>query len=110
MFKNIVEKIRLVANIEFYAGLVLSVILGIIYFAGGFFLEGIIYILVGGFASYVASLLLLRFAMIIENTNNLKSSDTYKGLSDEELKNKFLSGELDGNTYLKLLEDKKNGK
>ena len=107
MFKNIVEKLKLVANIEFFAGIILSVILGIVLFSSRLFFEGIIYFLIGTFGSYVVSLLLFGFATIIENTNNLKSVDTYEGLSDEELKNKFLNGELDGNIYLKLLEEKK---
>ena len=109
MFEQSDKKIKTCATICFIGGIVVTFIFAIYCFAYNQALVGFLTLIEGGFVSYVGGLLLTGFANIIENTNNLKPgkiSAAYEKLTDEELKEKYLSGEINGDVYLNLIKNR----
>ena len=69
MFDNIGGKIKGLAKLICWAGIVVSAILGILIWANhGNFLTGLLYIVVGGLASWIGSFCTYGFGQLIEDT------------------------------------------
>lgn len=69
MFDNIVDKIKTVAQVFCWVGIILSVISGLISIFSGGDLIGIITIIVGVLSSWVSSIIVYGFGQLIEDTN-----------------------------------------
>lgn len=79
MFSNIGGKIKKLAMVITVAGIVLSVIAGIVQMSlsrggGGIFFSGILTMIMGSLAAWVSSFILYGFGQLVEDTGDIKRS------------------------------------
>ncbi len=101
MFNNVGSKIKTLAKVLCWVGIILSVVSGIIImvagnnipfnynygynsyrnsgFSGSTFVIGLIVIVVGSLCSWLSSLFTYGFGQLIENTDNIRENTRYKG-------------------------------
>lgn len=114
MFDNIGGKIKGLASILTWIGIVASVIIGIIFIADGDG-GGILIMILGSLTSWLSSLLLYGFGELIENTSTI-AQNTSKGKSGtngstaqsqkaQELKKLYSQGQLTEEEYRDALEN-----
>lgn len=79
MFDNISDKIKAVAEVQCYVGIIGSIILGLIYmvatefwdFGGIYLLISLLIAGIGSVVSYISSILIYGFGELVENSNSM---------------------------------------
>ena len=78
MFKNIAKKLKALAKVICWVGIVLSVLAGLLYiFASGditYAIAGVVAMLLGILLSWVGSFVLYGFGQIVENTDKMAAN------------------------------------
>lgn len=72
MFENLGPRIKIIAKIWLWLGIILSVIMGILFISHELVLTGFLYLLLGGCISIFGSFILAGFAQLVENSDAIR--------------------------------------
>ena len=96
MFKNIGKKVKILAWVEFIAGIILSIILGISTIIEGAIIVGLISIALGVFVSWLATLVLYAIGQTAENTEKILEKINYSDILSKGNTNKAKTSNDEG--------------